>query len=96
MKSLPVSQARENLAEVIAGLADGPVEITRHGVTLAYMVSPAMFDKLTSHPPDYTLATEVAIPATGSLEELVAIELGPPGDGPTLSDILHELREDVV
>ncbi len=96
MKSLPVSQAREHLADVIAGLADGPVEITRHGVALAYMVSPAMFDKLTSHPPDYTLATEVAIPATGSLEELVAIELGPPGDGPALSDILHELREDVV
>lgn len=96
MNSFSVTSARDAFARALKSVEKGPVEITRHGTTIAYMVSPAMFDKLTSHPPDYTLATEVAIPATGSLEELVAIELGPPGDGPTLSDILHELREDVV
>ena len=96
MKSLPVSQARENLAEVIAGLADGPVEITRHGVTLAYMVSPTMFDRLTdSHPHGHVFATDKYRPATISIDELLAIEPVPhDGQGPTLSEIIEEMREE--
>ena len=96
MKSLPVSQARENLAEVIAGLADGPVEITRHGVALAYMVSSTMFDRLTDRPPHgHVFATDKYRPATISIDELLAIEpVRAEGDGPTLSEILLEMRAD--
>ena len=95
MTSLPVSQNREALAEVIAELSEGPVEITRHGEAIAYMVSPAMYDKLTNQPSGHVFSTDKIRPATRTVQELLAMEPIPyEGDGPTLSEILEELREE--
>jgi prevent-host-death family protein len=95
MKSLPVSQTREALADVIAELGDGPVEITRHGEAIAYMVSPDMYNKLVNPPSGHVFSTDKIRPATKTVEELLAMEPIPyEGDGPTLSEILEELREE--
>lgn len=40
-----VSEARESFAEVLAGVDSEPVEIFRHGVRVAVIVSPTMYDK---------------------------------------------------
>lgn len=40
MKSLPVSQAREEFAGLIEASTQGPVEITKHGRVVAVMLSP--------------------------------------------------------
>ena len=40
-----VSEARESFAEVLAAVNLEPVEIFRHGVRVAVIVSPTMYDK---------------------------------------------------
>ena len=95
MKSLPVSQTREALADVIAQLGDGPVEITRHGEAIAYMVSPEMFNRLMNQPTGHVFSTDKIRPATKTVEELLAMKPIPyKGDGPTLSEILEEMRSE--
>lgn len=95
MRSLPVSQARESLAEVITELESGPVEITRHGVAIAYMVNPTMFHKLSNPPTGHVFSTDDVSPATRNVDELLALKpLTPERDGPTLSEILQEQRAD--
>lgn len=43
MTSLPVARAREDFAAVLRRVQDGPVEITRHGKTVAVMMDPVVF-----------------------------------------------------
>ena len=40
-----VSEARESFAEVLTAVSVEPVEIFRHGVRVAVIVSPTMYDK---------------------------------------------------
>lgn len=50
MKELPVSEARENLAEVIAEAqrSGAPVAVTRRGKRVAVLVDPDEYERLTS------------------------------------------------
>lgn len=50
MKELPVSEARENLAEVIAEAqrSGTPVAVTRRGKRVAVLVDPDEYERLTS------------------------------------------------
>ena len=45
MTSLPVARVREEFAAALRLVHDGPVEITRHGVTVAVMMDPAQFER---------------------------------------------------
>ncbi len=95
MKSLPVSQARDSLADVLGDLDQGPVKITRHGHPVGYIVSSTMFDKI-SHPTViHEFSTPAVEPATASIDDLLALEPLPGSDrDPTLSQVLDELRND--
>jgi len=95
VKSLPVSKARESLAEVLSQLDDGPVEITRHGEPLAYIVSPTMFRHIPQPTVIHRFTTAGVEPATSGIDELLAVEPLPDSDDfPPLSDVLEDLRED--
>lgn len=95
MKSLSVSKARETLADVLGDLDQGPVEITRHGVSVGYIVSPMMFDTRENKAVIHRFRTPGVEPATKSIADLLAIELPPVSDeGPTLSATLEEMREE--
>jgi prevent-host-death family protein len=95
VKSLPVSKARESLAEVLGQLDDGPVEITRHGEPLGYIVSPTMFSHIPHPTVIHRFTTAGVEPATSGIDELLAVEPLPDSDNfPALSDVLEELRED--
>ena len=50
MKELPVSEARENLADVIeeAARTRHPIAITRRGKRVAVLLDPAEYERLTS------------------------------------------------
>ena len=50
MKEIAVSEARENLAEVIeeAGRSGAPVAVTRRGKRVAVLVNPEEYERLTS------------------------------------------------
>ena len=50
MKEMPVSEARENLANVIeeAGRTGDPIAVTRRGKRVAVLVDPAEYERLTS------------------------------------------------
>ena len=47
MASLSVSEARESFADALSQVAKGPVNITRHGETIAVMIDPVVYQKLT-------------------------------------------------
>jgi prevent-host-death family protein len=47
MTSLSVSEARESFAEALGQVSQGPVNITRHGETIAVMIDPVVYQKLT-------------------------------------------------
>lgn len=95
MKSYPVSDARNSLADVLGELDYGPVEITRHGKAVGYIVSPTMFHNLPRPTVTHVFSTPGVEPATASIEDLVAIEpLPAKGDGPTLSEALEDQRAD--
>ena len=46
MNSIPVSQARDELSDLIDTLRTGPVEIRRHGKPVAIMLSPEHHKRL--------------------------------------------------
>lgn len=46
MNSFSVTSARDDFADVLRSVGQGPVEITRHGKTIAVMIDPVLFDKL--------------------------------------------------
>ena len=50
MKEFPVSEARENLADVIeeANRTGDPIAVTRRGKRVAVLVDPAEYERLTS------------------------------------------------
>ena len=44
MTSLSVARVRDDFAAVLRSVHDGPVEITRHGKTIAVMMDPVVFN----------------------------------------------------
>lgn len=47
MTSLSVSEARESFADALSQVSQGPVNITRHGETIAVMIDPVVYQRLT-------------------------------------------------
>jgi antitoxin (DNA-binding transcriptional repressor) of toxin-antitoxin stability system len=74
----------------------GPVEITRHGRPLAYIVGADMFHRLISSDPSALLESSDVIPASMDIRQLAEQEpLGANGER-SLSEHLENLREDRV
>jgi prevent-host-death family protein len=94
MESFTVAQARERFAEVLDHATVVPVEITRHGRPTAYIVSPTMFEKLTS--PDFSslLNSADVTPASVPFGEWVDQEPLPREGSQSLGEILEEMRQD--
>ena len=46
MNSFSVTSARDDFATALRSVGQGPVEITRHGKTIAVMIDPVLFGKL--------------------------------------------------
>ena len=47
MTSLSVSEARESFADALSQVSQGPLNITRHGETIAVLIDPVVYQKLT-------------------------------------------------
>jgi len=94
MKSFTVAEARQRFADVLDGVADQPVEITRHGRAVGVIVSPEMFDKLTVPDSSHLFVSEDVTSARLTLEQLASIEPAPEDASPALSQELEELRQD--
>ena len=94
MKSFTVAEARQRFADVLDGVADQPVEITRHGRAVGVIVSPEMFDKLTAPDASHLFVSDDVTSARLTLEQLASIEPAPEDASPALSQELEELRQD--
>ena len=94
MHSFTISEAREKFAMALTEASDQPVEITRHGIPVAYIVSPDMFHNLTNTDLSHLLVSADVTPARISLDELAALEPAPADGGMALSEVLEQLREE--
>lgn len=96
MDTLTIAQARERFAATMAEAQRGPVEITRHGRPLAYIVGADMFHRLISSDPSALLESSDVTPASIEIRHLVEEEpLGANGER-SMSELLGHLREDRV
>lgn len=94
MESLTVAEAREHFARALSTAGQRPVEITRHGRPVAYIVSADMFHNLTNTDLSHLLVSDDVTPAEISIDALAAIEPVPADGGTPLSRVLDQLRED--
>lgn len=71
-----------------------PVEITRHGKPVAYMVSPAMFASLDTPRESHRFASEEITSATLTVSALLDIPPAVVPTGQSLSDFLATMRDE--
>jgi prevent-host-death family protein len=98
MKSIGVRELRQNASRYLGQVKLGEsIEVTERGIPIA-VLSPDPAKRSSLY--DRLVAEGKLIPATGSLSEWLKenppLPADPDYDGPSVAEILDELREDIV